>query len=245
MRARAASFSSSSTRSERQKSNEWPRFLCSAMRTFSSTVRCGNTAEIWNERTRPMRAMRAGGEPVISRPLKKIWPRVGERKCVSRLKQVVLPAPLGPIRAWMLPRRTFRDTSLTATKPLNSFVSARVSKMISSATLPRSVLGRLALFEEGVDTLPALLVREAGGDYARGKRVGLRRAEIHLLVEGALAGGELHRRLLGQCARQLLRLSWQSLGCHDAVDETPLERLMRADLLAGQEHLHRPLARDV
>ena len=42
---------------------------CSAMRTFSSTVRCGNTAEIWNERTSPMRAIFAGLEPVISLPL--------------------------------------------------------------------------------------------------------------------------------------------------------------------------------
>ena len=29
----------------------------------------------------------------------KMWPRVGSRKCVSRLKQVVLPAPFGPISA--------------------------------------------------------------------------------------------------------------------------------------------------
>ncbi len=92
------------------------------MRTFSWTVRFGNTAEIWNERTKPVRAMAAGRDPVISLPLKKIWPRVGVRKCVRRLKQVVLPAPLGPISAWMLPRRMVRLTSLTATNPLNSLV---------------------------------------------------------------------------------------------------------------------------
>src|SRR6266496_5962903 len=62
-----------------------------------------------------------------------MWPRVGVRKCVSRLKHVVLPAPLGPISAWIVPRRTARLTSLTATKPLNSFVSARVSSIVSSA----------------------------------------------------------------------------------------------------------------
>src|SRR5881397_2968201 len=45
-------------RSLRQKWNEVPSLRCSATRTFSSTVRCGNTAEIWNERARPMRAMR-------------------------------------------------------------------------------------------------------------------------------------------------------------------------------------------
>ena len=54
-------------RSERQKSNEWPCLRCSATRTFSSTVRCGNTAEIWNERTRPEPGdRRAGATPVIS-----------------------------------------------------------------------------------------------------------------------------------------------------------------------------------
>ena len=47
------------------------------MRTFSSTVRCGNTAEIWNERTRPSRATSAGASAVMSRPLKTMRPRVG------------------------------------------------------------------------------------------------------------------------------------------------------------------------
>jgi hypothetical protein len=46
------------------------------------------------------------------------------------LKQVVLPAPLGPISAWMVPRRTFNATFCTATKPLNSFVSPRVPRLI-------------------------------------------------------------------------------------------------------------------
>ena len=99
------------------------------MRTFSSTVRCGNTAEIWNERTSPMRAIAAGPTPVMSRPLKKICPAVGARKLVNRLKQVVLPAPFGPIRAWMSPRRTRRDTPRTAVNPLNSLVSPRLSRM--------------------------------------------------------------------------------------------------------------------
>ena len=42
----ARSFEALSTVVDRQKSNEPPRWRCSAMRTFSSTVRCGNTAEI-------------------------------------------------------------------------------------------------------------------------------------------------------------------------------------------------------
>src|SRR4029079_3115575 len=58
-------------------------------------------------------------------------PRVGCRNLVSRLKQVVLPAPLGPISAWMVPRSIRRLTPLTATKPAKSFVRSSVSRMNS------------------------------------------------------------------------------------------------------------------
>ena len=43
-----------------QKWNVVASVRCRAMRTFSSTVRCGNTADIWNERTMPRRATSAG-----------------------------------------------------------------------------------------------------------------------------------------------------------------------------------------
>src|ERR1700678_4049519 len=61
-----------------------------------------------------------------------ICPRVGVRNRVSKLKQVVLPAPFGPMSAWIWPRRIRRSTSLTARKPLNSLVRPRVSRMKSS-----------------------------------------------------------------------------------------------------------------
>ena len=67
--------------------------------TFSSAVMELNTAEIWNDRTSPIRAMEPGSSVVMSRPLNRIVPDVGVRNFVSRLKQVVLPAPLGPISA--------------------------------------------------------------------------------------------------------------------------------------------------
>src|SRR5438270_12620846 len=76
-----------------------------------------------------MRAMVAGRLPVMSRPLKRMRPAVGVRKCVRRLKHVVLPAPLGPMSAWIVPRRTRRSTFLTATKPRNSLVRPSVSRM--------------------------------------------------------------------------------------------------------------------
>src|SRR2546421_428656 len=118
----------------------------------------------------------------------------------------------------MLPRRTFKDTSFTATKPLNSFVRPRVSSMVSSAKhFPvccgapsyrlSSMARRLPFLQEGIDSLAAFLVGKARGDHSRGELVGLRRAEIHLLVERALAGSKLRGRFLRQLARQLVRLT--------------------------------------
>ena len=100
--------------------------------------RCANTAEIWNERTTPRRAIVDDFCDVMSSPSNRIWPEVGTRNLVSRLKQVVLPAPFGPISAWMVPRRTRRFTLSTAMKPLNSLVIARVSRMKSSPVARRA-----------------------------------------------------------------------------------------------------------
>ncbi|MNL67399.1 hypothetical protein D3C87_1919800 [compost metagenome] len=62
-------------------------------------MRWENTAEIWNERITPRRAICDGWARVMSSPLKRMLPDVGSRNFVSRLKQVVLPAPFGPISA--------------------------------------------------------------------------------------------------------------------------------------------------
>src|SRR5476649_426919 len=106
------------------------------MRTFCKTDKWGKTAEIWNERITPMRAIWAGLAAVMSLPLNKICPEVGARNLVSKLKQVVLPAPLGPIKAWIWPRSTFKLTSLTAVNPLNSLVKLLVSKITSGIVSP-------------------------------------------------------------------------------------------------------------
>src|SRR5205823_14576081 len=102
--------------------------------------------------------------------------------------------------AWMLPRRTFSATSLTATKPLTSLLSPRVSRMMSpdrpsspaaARHHTRSVLGRRSLGEERFHAGAPLLVREAAGDHAGCELVGARHAKIHLLIERALSSGRL------------------------------------------------------
>src|SRR5207245_10137557 len=93
--------------------------------------------------------MSAGREPVMSRSLNRMRPRVGARKWVRRLMQVVLPAPLGPMSAWIVPRRTRKVTLFTATNPRNSLESPSVSRMRSSAIsgppVRRRIEPRLAL----------------------------------------------------------------------------------------------------
>src|SRR5438094_6136470 len=65
--------------------------------------------------------------PVTSRPLSFTWPRSGRRCPVIRLKSVVLPAPLGPMIAPMLPRGASKLTPPTATKPSKIFTRSRTS----------------------------------------------------------------------------------------------------------------------
>src|SRR5665213_3997970 len=62
-------------------------------------------------------------------------PLVTGRNRVSRLKKVVLPAPFGPISAWMVPRLTSRLTFCTATKPAKLLVSASVRRNESASLM--------------------------------------------------------------------------------------------------------------
>src|SRR5882762_1492674 len=66
---------------------------------------------IWKERAKPRRA-RAGAESaVMSSPAKRTRPRSGRRSPASWLISVVLPAPFGPMMAWVSPSRISRLTS--------------------------------------------------------------------------------------------------------------------------------------
>ena len=142
-----------------------------------------------------------------------------------RLKQVVLPAPFGPINAWMLPRRTRRSTSRTAEKPANSLLNPRVSRMYSSANhisptiaagtraWPICLPGKLSYDPLGSRVRAAASVREYavnGRPYAsRKRRSGAERAaEDSTLVQllghkdwlsptfSALAGAEPRQALI-------------------------------------------------
>src|SRR5439155_29383 len=95
--------------------------------TFSKTVRRGKMLVRWNERPTPSRQRSWGAMPVTSRPLSVTRPRSGRRWPVIRLKTVVLPAPLGPMIAPMLPRGASKLTPPTATNPSKIFTRSRTS----------------------------------------------------------------------------------------------------------------------
>ena len=84
----------------------------------------------------PRRATSRGGSADTERPLKWISPALGSVKRVSRLNSVVLPAPLGPIRAWMCPFCTDRSTLSTAVKPLKRLLNRRVPSTSSVMSVP-------------------------------------------------------------------------------------------------------------
>ena len=90
-----------------------------ATRTFSRTVSEPNASSRWKVRPIPRLARRCTGIRVTLRPSKRTLPWVGRCSPVITLKQVVLPAPLGPIRPVIRPASATKEAWLTAVTPPN------------------------------------------------------------------------------------------------------------------------------
>src|SRR5262245_28167248 len=106
-----------------------PRCEMNAACTFSKTVSLGKMLVRWNERPMPRRQTSWGASPVMSRPFRITAPASGRRWPVTRLKNVVLPAPLGPMIAAIWPRATPSVTPATAWKPSKALRTSRTSSM--------------------------------------------------------------------------------------------------------------------
>ena len=90
----------------------------------------------WNVRAIPNCVMVWGLRPVMLVPLKAIRPLVGVYRPAIMLKNVVLPAPFGPIRLTMERSSMLKSTELTATKPPKRLVTPWA--MSSSATMAQA-----------------------------------------------------------------------------------------------------------
>src|SRR5688572_11863455 len=107
--------------------------------TFSNTVSLGKMFVRWNERPIPSRQTSCGAMPVMSRPSRSTEPVSARRWPVMRLKNVVLPAPLGPMMAAICPRATPRLTPPTAWKPSNDLRMSRTSSTARPQAVPGGV----------------------------------------------------------------------------------------------------------
>src|SRR5690349_14278588 len=76
--------------------------------------------------------MRSGFQPVTSVPASDTLPEVGSRSPDSRFVSVDLPAPFGPITAWMRSRQSSSETSFTAASPPKRLVTLRADSRTSA-----------------------------------------------------------------------------------------------------------------
>src|SRR5438552_17174057 len=90
---------------------------------------------IWYERARPRRDRANAGKEVTSSPAKRIVPASGRRSPASWPMSVVLPAPFGPMIAWVSPSVTARSTPSVARRPPNLFASPRIARSGSATAL--------------------------------------------------------------------------------------------------------------
>ena len=92
----------------------------------------------------PFCEMRLGGSPVMSSPLKRMRPEVGRSTPVRQLKNVLLPAPFGPMMARISPRCTSKLTLLSAVSPPKRTVRPSVRRIGAGPERDLPALPRLA-----------------------------------------------------------------------------------------------------
>jgi hypothetical protein len=88
---------------------------------------------IWYDLAMPRRDTRCWGSPVMSAPANHTRPDDGAISPETRRKNVVLPAPLGPMIERSSPRRTVTSTELTAIRLPKERVSRSVRRRTSAA----------------------------------------------------------------------------------------------------------------
>src|ERR1700722_13234406 len=103
---------------------------------------------IWNARATPRRTICGGDRPPISSPASFTVPRSGRIAPEIKLKNVVLPAPLGPMIAVSEPAAKSSVTFAIAATPPKDFESPSTAN-ISGRLLSQRCLRRVAGFHAG------------------------------------------------------------------------------------------------
>src|SRR5690606_15750347 len=114
----------------------------------------------------------SGDMPVTSMPWNSMLPSLGGMAPATRLKKVVLPAPLGPMMALILPASKVTLTSLTAARPPKRLVRLLIFSSGCSAMGTGLLLGVLGLdagrtvLGRGLAGQPATAPGQEGADNA-------------------------------------------------------------------------------
>src|SRR3990172_13400738 len=103
--------------------------------TFSRTVIEPNVAAIWKLRPTPDLQISRGALPSRLLPSRSIEPESGASCPLTILKQVVFPAPFGPIMASSSPASTAKLTPDTACTPPNAFDSPLTARTLTRQPL--------------------------------------------------------------------------------------------------------------
>src|SRR5581483_11835668 len=171
----------------------------------------------------PFWEMRFGGRPVTSSPFSHTCPDVGRSTPVRQLKNVLLPAPLGPMIARISPRGTSMLTLLSAVSPPKRTVSPSVRRIGPPAPRPPRPSERRGGGRRRSTTPPSL------GELAGRREDGLLlRDHLHDLVLAAL---DLEDELAEEGL--VVFLAQGLVALREVVARLDLEALQRLDQLRG------------
>src|SRR6267142_6711001 len=110
--------------------------------------------------------MSGGERPAISMPSSRMRPESGFNAPVMRLKNVLLPAPLGPITAVSDPSAKFNVISSAALTPPNDLESCCTSSIALTIRLPEAAIGAPRRADQ-----PSAIDRHIGAGH-RGSGIG-------------------------------------------------------------------------
>src|SRR5687767_4093977 len=129
---------------------------------FSMTDMRARLLVSWNVRTMPRRATLCGDWPARLTPSKCHTPLSGSSKPVRRLKNVVLPAPFGPMSAVISLRWTSTCSTATAVRPPKRRVTPSATRIGSDLATP-AVTGGAAVCSADIEDLLPLVTEDALG----------------------------------------------------------------------------------
>ena len=97
----------------------------------------GNSRTFWKVRAMPSEVTMLGSRPTIDSPSKSMAPSVGATRPEMALKNVVLPAPFGPMTLTISPSSMWKFNPDRASSPPKVIFRSLISRRLIPPPLPR------------------------------------------------------------------------------------------------------------